>query len=138
MDSIRLLPRVITNPIKYHCTTKAKKKKKRTPPTRDQPPTADRPGTGDAGGGGGLDGDESQTVGTLTPAERRARKSRARAAKIEEARLKKEEALRDERLAKLDHQDDFKSFNMKVGPDIEYSFLRLVVPSTSIGSVARR
>ncbi|CAM9843310.1 unnamed protein product, partial [Laminaria digitata] len=65
-------------------------------------------------GGEGLSGDEeSRAVGPLSPAERRARKIRARAARIEETRLKKEEALKDERLAKLDHQDDHKSFTLK-------------------------
>lgn len=56
-------------------------------------------------------------MGPLSPAERRARKIRARAARIEETRLKKEEALKDERLAKLDHQDDHKSFTLKVWQD---------------------
>lgn len=96
-------------------------------------PTADQPDA-DGAGGGGLDGDERRTVGPLTPAERRDRKNRARAARMEELRLKKEEASRDERLAKLDHQDDYKSFTLKVGPSTMYfvSFGKNIIPSTSL------
>lgn len=54
-------------------------------------------------------------LGPLSPAERRARKARARAAKIEEARSKREAAVRDERVAELDRQDGVKGFGFKVG-----------------------
>ena len=76
-----------------------------------------------------MDGDESQTVGPLSLAERRDRRIRARAARIEESCLKKEKALRDERLAKLDNQDDYKSFTLKVGLDtVSLSFWLVVYP----------
>lgn len=50
----------------------------------------------------------------LTPAKRQARKARARAARLEEARNKKEKALRDEKLDVLDREDDSKGFSLKV------------------------
>lgn len=87
-------------------------------------PTADRPDA-DGAGGRGLDGDERRTVGPLNPAERRDRKIRARAARMEELRLKKEEALRDERLEKLDHQDDYKSFTLKVQTGTKITFFSM-------------
>lgn len=112
-----MLQRINTFGANEHCQAKTRRNKKRVPPESDHPPPTDRPDAGGADGGGGLDGDGSRTVGPLSPAERRDRKIRARAARMEELRLKKEEALRDERLSKLDHQDDYKGFTLKVGPD---------------------
>ncbi|CBN78671.1 conserved unknown protein [Ectocarpus siliculosus] len=52
-------------------------------------------------------------IGPLTVAERRARKAEARAAKIDAAKLKKETAARDARMAELDLQDSSKTFTVK-------------------------
>ncbi|CAM9215021.1 unnamed protein product [Ectocarpus sp. 4 AP-2014] len=52
-------------------------------------------------------------IGPLTLAERRARKAEARAAKIDAAKLKKETAARDARMAELDLQDSSKTFTVK-------------------------
>lgn len=113
-----MLQRINTFGANEHGQAKTRRNKKQSPPESDHPPPTDRP---DASGadGGRLDGDESRTMGPLSPAERRDRKVRARAARMEELRLKKEEALRDERLAKLDHQDDHKGFTLKVGLDTD-------------------
>lgn len=71
----------------------------------------------DGGGDRGRDwneGEEDVVRVGLSPAERRERKARARTARLEETRLKKETAARDARLAALDKQDDFKGFGVKV------------------------
>lgn len=47
-------------------------------------------------------------------AERRARKAEARAAKIDAAKLKKETAARDARMAELDLQDSSRTFTVTV------------------------
>ncbi|CAB1121058.1 unnamed protein product [Ectocarpus sp. CCAP 1310/34] len=52
-------------------------------------------------------------IGPLTVAERRARKAKARAAKIDAAKLQKETAARDGRMAELDLQDSSKTFTVK-------------------------
>ncbi|CAM9710852.1 unnamed protein product [Ectocarpus fasciculatus] len=51
-------------------------------------------------------------IGPLTVAERRARKAEARAAKIDAAKLKKETAARDARMAELDLQDSSRTFTV--------------------------
>ncbi|CAN0119299.1 unnamed protein product [Ectocarpus sp. 12 AP-2014] len=52
-------------------------------------------------------------IGPLAVAERRARKAEARAAKIDAAKLKKETAARDARMAELDLQDSATTFTVK-------------------------
>lgn len=87
------------------------RQKKHRPLTPDQASTTG--GAGD-GRGSGWDREAICTVAPLSPAERRARKARARVARIEESRIKKEMALRNEKLAELDRQDNSKNFNIKV------------------------
>lgn len=59
-------------------------------------------------------GEVATLAGPLSPAERRARKIRARAARLGEAARKKEAAARDVRLAELDQKIRAKAFGVNV------------------------
>lgn len=58
-------------------------------------------------------GGDASPVGPLTPAQRRAMKTRARARRLDQAARKKEEACRDARLAELDKTDGATTFSLK-------------------------
>lgn len=88
---------------------KAKRKKKRAPSSAGQCELGRSLGDkiGEVGG-------DASPVGPLTPAQRRAMKTRARARRLDQAARKKEEACRDARLAELDKTDGATTFSLKV------------------------
>lgn len=86
-----------------------KKKKKRNPPLTGQSERCSSLSDENREVGG-----DASPVGLLSPAERRARKARARVARLDETARKKEEARRDARLAELDKTDGAKTFFLKV------------------------
>lgn len=70
-------------------------------------------------------------------AERRARKVEARAAKIDAAKLKKETAARDARMAELDLQDSSKTFTVKVSRKRDAGAYRWVDDACSTAYASR-